>query len=461
MARRSNSRSRRTKSPRSQTHNSPHAQVDPFAQEELERIFKINPNQPDRLISRESSTLEFKENFGWKSISGYARTMAAFANTRGGYIVFGITDSPRIIAGLNNDSFDNIDPQKLTQGLNALFSPEIRWEQHLQKVRGKRIGLIYVFPSTVKPIMAVNTEGDVREAEIYYRYAGRTEKIKYPELRQLLDDQRRRETDIWLRHLSQIAKAGVENVAVMDTNVGTLMGPTGRSFIIDKELLSQLKFIREGEFREVGGAPTLKLIGDLQAVPTGFIQPTREVGVPYVMRTANLVYAFLDQEDVNDPVKYIEQVCHEASGFWPVYYFIQHAKLPIAEVVEVVENTRSRMQGRTKLLQRLSAQEESFLTRLPGTDRPLGVKKAGIVERISAKVLDPDVQPDEIIHVLQTIRCLEANDIVMPYLGPLLKEWFDRYYMDKSIKNVADNLRRAICHLDCILFRDGIRQTTS
>ncbi len=37
----------------------------PFSQEALNEIFKISPKDPERVISRESSSLEFKESFGW------------------------------------------------------------------------------------------------------------------------------------------------------------------------------------------------------------------------------------------------------------------------------------------------------------------------------------------------------------------------------------------------------------
>lgn len=40
----------------------------PFSQKDLNEIFKISPLDPERVISRESSSLEFKESFGWASL---------------------------------------------------------------------------------------------------------------------------------------------------------------------------------------------------------------------------------------------------------------------------------------------------------------------------------------------------------------------------------------------------------
>ena len=51
------------------------------------------------LKSRESNTVEFKESFNKSNTPKYAKTMAAYANNRGGYIIFGVKDNPRKIVG--------------------------------------------------------------------------------------------------------------------------------------------------------------------------------------------------------------------------------------------------------------------------------------------------------------------------------------------------------------------------
>ena len=87
----------------------------------------------------------------------YARTMAAFANARGGYIIFGVADNPRIAVGLDGsarDAFDNLDQAKLTAGLNDIFSPELHWELGLVEVAGVTLGAIYAFEADDKPVVA-------------------------------------------------------------------------------------------------------------------------------------------------------------------------------------------------------------------------------------------------------------------------------------------------------------------
>ena len=47
------------------------------------------------LKSRESNTVEVKEACNKCNTAKYAKTMAAFSNNRGGYIIFGVKDNPR------------------------------------------------------------------------------------------------------------------------------------------------------------------------------------------------------------------------------------------------------------------------------------------------------------------------------------------------------------------------------
>lgn len=92
----------------------------------MNEIFKLSPTYPERVISRESSSLEFKESFGWASLPKYLKTSAAYANTRGGYIVFGIANNPHSLCGLAGTSlklFEEIDPEKISLHFNEHFVP--------------------------------------------------------------------------------------------------------------------------------------------------------------------------------------------------------------------------------------------------------------------------------------------------------------------------------------------------
>jgi predicted HTH transcriptional regulator len=203
----------------------------PFDDEFLDEIFKFDPEHDDRLASRESSKLDFKESFNLGSADEYSRTMAAFANTAGGYLVFGVKDKPRNLIGLKSDNFDSVDPAKVTQALNERFAPEIHWEPYIHSVKGKKVGIIYIYEASRKPVVCLRSSKEIQEGAIYYRYRGRTEKIRYPELRELLDAELKRERALWMNHFQRMATIGIENVGMLNTLTGEISG-SQRTFLI-------------------------------------------------------------------------------------------------------------------------------------------------------------------------------------------------------------------------------------
>lgn len=421
---------------------------EPFTQECMNEIFKVSAWDSNRLTSRECSWLEFKLSFNWGGKEAYAKSMSAFANTAGGYIVFGISNSPRRIIGLNNNNFEETDPAKISEYLNEVFSPEIDWQMHVHEFQGKTIGLIFTYEASNKPVIATrNGDREFKEGEIFYRYRGQTKKIRYPELRKILDDQRQKEQDYWIQHLGRIAKIGIKNAAIFDTESGIVTGSSG-SFLIDEGVLPKLKFIKEGEFQETKGAPTLKLIGEVKPVNPGLIQPMRTLVKTRAIRTPDIIHAFLDQKKVSDPEEYIKQICFESSAFLPIYFFMRLANLTKGRTLEIIKNIQSRSPSQQKLIQRLESDEDLSLHLNTKSDATR--KKKEYREQILKRSIDEEIQSDELKYVLQAIRTLRFSDIDKSYLYPLILNWFDTYYVSKQ-QNLVDELRRAICHLDKIV----------
>ena len=143
---------------------------------DYKKIFIYHPLVPNRLISRESERVEFKESFNWGSKDAYARSMAAFANKKGGCLVFGVKNHPRDLVGLRSNNFDEKDEAVIAEYLNSVFSPEIRFGKILLQENGLRVGIIYVEEARSKPIVCVKNDGDLKEAEMYYRYNASTKK---------------------------------------------------------------------------------------------------------------------------------------------------------------------------------------------------------------------------------------------------------------------------------------------
>src|SRR3990167_8457126 len=155
--------------------------------DDYKKIFTFHPSIANRLVSRESGWLEFKESFNWNSKDKYAKSIASFANNKGGYIVFGIKDKPRDLVGLQSNNFEEVDEAKITAYLNSVFAPEIIFEKFVITVNTKKIGLLYTQQAKTKPIVCLKNDGELKEADIYYRYNARSESIKYPEIKAMFD----------------------------------------------------------------------------------------------------------------------------------------------------------------------------------------------------------------------------------------------------------------------------------
>jgi hypothetical protein len=233
------------------------------------------------LYHREGQELEFKEQFNLAGLADYFRDFAAFANNLGGYLIFGVKDSPRIPVGLSNSSFeqfDKVDPQKITGFLLDIFSSDILWEQSTIIIKGKNFGVWRVYPAHTKPIIAKKDEGKdqiIKNGEIYYRYAGRTQKIQFAELENIINHRVEQNNYQWLDLMKKIGHAGPQNAAILDTEKSLIEKEDSRILVLDEDLAQKLKFIKEGQFVEKGGASTLRLIGDV--VPVNKVEVIKKV----------------------------------------------------------------------------------------------------------------------------------------------------------------------------------------
>lgn len=176
----------------------------------------VNKNS-GRLISRESSAVEFKESFVWGDRESYGKTMAAFANNKGGRIFFGIRNLPREFIGLADDVFEKFDEATITQYLASIFSREIFFEKEIHTSRGKKLGVLIVHESALKPVVVTKTLGTLRDGEIYFRYTGKTDKIRHPELSTLLAAEHVKLDDKWRTLLKSMVRVpDVANVTISD-----------------------------------------------------------------------------------------------------------------------------------------------------------------------------------------------------------------------------------------------------
>ena len=411
---------------------------------ELQDLLHLDPDNPTRLTSRENSRLEYKERFNWASRAKYAKTLAAFANNAGGFIVFGVQDSPRHLVGVNEENFAAVDSAEVSEYLNSAYAPELEWEMFSIRVSGVRLGVLYVACAADRPVVSLrndNREG-IREADIFYRYRGRSARIRYPELRRLLLERQERERASWLSLLSKVGRIGVENVGILDLIDGQLSGPGG-SLLISSELLEQVQFIRKGRFAEVNerGAPTLRLVGDVQAIPPHALGPIRTVPHPLVIGEKELMLCFLRQERPEAPVEYIRQACRESSPYMPIYHFARCADLGL-------EQLRERMlaepRRRNSLLDWLGRSRVTSVGTLRGAT-PHAIERSEILETLTTGDID-SVRHRERARLFEAITHFTPRQVpthLLQFLAELVET-----ELDTMTSSVRTTCRKAIAHLD-------------
>lgn len=238
--------------------------------------------KPDgRLFHRETQELEFKEQFNLAGLEEYFRDFAAFANNRGGYLIFGVKDSPRLPSGLSTKSaeqFEKLDPEKLTGFLLDIFDPQIDYEIASFEIVGKVFGVMRVYEALRKPVIAKKDEGKqqtIKNGEVYFRYGGRTQKIQFAELAAIIEGRISQTNDSWIDLVEKIGQAGPANAAILDTEKAAIAKSDRQILVVDDNLAKKLKFIKEGQFSEIDGDPTLQLIGDV--VPVSHVDVVKRI----------------------------------------------------------------------------------------------------------------------------------------------------------------------------------------
>ena len=243
------------------------------------------------LKSRESATVEFKQSFNKNSTAKYAKTLSAFANNHGGYIIFGVKDSPRELIGFTNSNFDNLSQEQFTEAINALFAPSIDWEMGTLIIDNKKVGWIYAEEAEQKPVVALKgNDGEKFVAgDIFYRYRARTEKIKYAEITRIIQEKVTRERENLLKLMEVIRKSETANLGIVNYNNGRISTPYGVDVAFDrrlvKKVLKKAKFIKEGSFHETEGIPVIRVTGNIDLaeevpVPEGNPDETH----PYIQK---------------------------------------------------------------------------------------------------------------------------------------------------------------------------------
>jgi len=410
--------------------------------EDLKDIIKTKGNQ---VLTRESTIIEFKESFNWASKHEYGKIISSFANNKGGWIIFGIKDRPHEIVGLRNNKLENFDEAKITGFLNDFFSPEIHWEKFVFELNGKNLGVIRAYEAEEKPIICKKNGGnDLKEGDIYYRYRGRSERIKYSELKSLLDKEKEKPLNDLYKLLSQIIRREAGKLAIVDINRGKILG-RGGTIIIDEELVSKLRFVTEGKFSDTEGEPVYRLVGD--------VKDARIIRYPTQIRTPDIIKVFLKGQipENIDPIEYIKQLPYEISAFLPIYFFLRKANIPKKEAIKLLNNLKSTMPSKKKLIERLKKEKNFRRGSLTARSKQAKMRMDFRRRMLEGTITKQDIDENNLKYFLEAITHLTSEELrsTRTLIFTLMEYIFDTYYPNSRY---TSDIRYTLCYLDVMLY---------
>jgi Putative DNA-binding domain len=397
------------------------------------------------LVAGETDQAECKAAFSMKPQDRFAdplRSIAGLANNKGGYVFFGVKDKTFELVGLRDDTFKTTDSAEFSRVITTTLDPVPRYEITCLEIDGKTLGVIYVPPHDHRPVIAIKAMGkDLREGTIYYRYVGESKPIKPGELRQLIAYRERQAVAQFAKSMTRVADG---SAATLDLNSGKVEGHAG-AFVIDRQLLPELQFIREGEFSETKGAPTLRLIGEVR--PAAQDQGATASVVRRNVTDDAVLRNFLQQASVAYPVDYLQRSCHTQRHWLPMFYYLKMAGLSVDQTIALFD-----------------AEEPPYPTvckaatnRLKGTIsafRKATGSAAKVLSSISSgAVLDPN-DAKEAMTIAYAIGGLTDNGPNLTGCLVLLQKCL-AFSKGPTGGNLRSQIYRAACRLDELMFKPG------
>jgi hypothetical protein len=268
------------------------------------------------VTARESKHREFKQDFIAANFSEYTKTLAAFGNASGGYILFGISDKPRQIVGTT----EIIDEARWTDRLREDFDPEVIVETKIYKISSLEIFAVGVHPMAHRPIICKKSRSKqiqgkdgktkdievIREGAIYYRYSAQTRFIGYPELVALMAERENQRIKAFMDTLNVIQKVGVENAGILK------MSEEASTIFMTPETAKGLSLIDRGRLVLEDGAPAYVVMGNVDI--------------------KNVVHAPLDNADKNLPTEAAAQLLPLVRETYD-----RHTKIAASQVSKVLK----------------------------------------------------------------------------------------------------------------------------
>lgn len=163
----------------------------------------------DEIMAGESENTEFKVRRPEKS-NKYMKSVVAFANGKGGRIVFGIDDDTRNVVGIPKECvFQEMDA--ITNAISDSCEPAIVPDIYLQTIEGKTIIIVEISAGRQKPYY-IRQEGITHG--VYMRVSGTSRKADRAMTQEMYYESEGRSYDTVIRKDLDISDTEIENLCV-------------------------------------------------------------------------------------------------------------------------------------------------------------------------------------------------------------------------------------------------------
>lgn len=231
----------------------------------LERLSIVVHGDVQRVTARETFDLEFKREMTLPVFKKSLKTIAAFANRKGGIIVFGVQDRPKNVVGCVDFLDDGVQSEQISQYL----SPQPTTKFFELPIGDQIVGVLCVEALIKQPCIAVKdlagAEGKhlLNQGQIYVRRRGQTAPITGVEFNQIMnlrDESIRKEI---FNFLSLGRSIGFEN-AVVGRPGATVGDEPNMTLYLPAEAASTLNVLDRAKTVESEGAPAYEIQGSIR-----------------------------------------------------------------------------------------------------------------------------------------------------------------------------------------------------
>lgn len=243
-------------------------------------VSELEVDPATRIVrNRESARREFKVGFDRLELPRYAKTMAAFSNAQGGVMFFGVRAKPREIVGCDPGVFP--DEAEIATRLQNWFDPAPRFEIIEVEVLSLRLVVIAVEESEQKPVICKLTvtgkkpkknpkvpdelEAVLTEGDIYYRYTGKTDRIRFADLQSIFRQRDQRIYEAVMSSVAAIRRIGAERIGIVDRTTAGRPGAATKMYV-PRDAVGSLNLIDRGRFVEAEneGERAFYVVGEVE-----------------------------------------------------------------------------------------------------------------------------------------------------------------------------------------------------